>query len=256
MSFISRRLWFRWYHSFGNSGVANRVWNANEVAKANPDDVAATYFAKRNALTSKAGIDFAFNLGEAKAWQVYVEPSITWALNGFDGEQKVAYNINNSYVQLNAGVVYKFNTSNGTHNFKIVKPYDQAEIDQLNSTINDLRDELAKKPKEVVKEVVKEAPTPQEVKVENLVFVTFAQGKSALTKEAKKALNAVKSGKHVQIVGTASPEGSKEINDKLSQARADEVAKYLQNNGVVVDEATGKGVQGNTSNRLAVVYVK
>ena len=247
---------FGWYHSFGNSGVANRVWNANEVAKANPDDVAATYFAKRNALTSKAGIDFAFNLGEAKAWQVYVEPSITWALNGFDGEQKVAYNINNSYVQLNAGVVYKFNTSNGTHNFKIVKPYDQAEIDQLNSTINDLRDELAKKPKEVVKEVVKEAPTPQEVKVENLVFVTFAQGKSALTKEAKKALDGVKSGKHVQIVGTASPEGSKEINDKLSQARADEVAKYLQNNGVVVDEATGKGVQGNTSNRLAVVYVK
>jgi outer membrane protein OmpA-like peptidoglycan-associated protein len=86
--------------------------------------------------------------------------------------------------------------------------------------------------------------------------VTFAQGKSFLTKEAKKALDAVKSGKHVQIVGTASPEGSKEINDKLSQARADEVAKYLKNNGVVVDEATGKGVQGNTSNRLAVVYVK
>ncbi len=245
-----------WYHSFGNSSVANRTWDATSVTKANPDDVAATYYAKRNALTSKAGIDFAFNLGEAKAWQVYVEPSITWALNGFDGEQKVAYNINNSYVQLNAGVVYKFNTSNGTHNFKIVKPYDQAEIDQLNSTINDLRDELAKKPKEVVKEVVKEAPTPEEVKVENLVFVTFAQGKSALTKEAKKALNAVKSGKHVQIVGTASPEGSKEINDKLSQARADEVAKYLKNNGVVVDEATGKGVQGNTSNRLAVVYVK
>lgn len=245
-----------WYHSFGNSGVANRTWDATSVTKANPDDVAATYYAKRNALTSKVGIDFAFNLGEAKAWQVYVEPSITWALNGFDGEQKVAYNINNSYVQLNAGVVYKFNTSNGTHNFKIVKPYDQAEIDQLNSTINDLRDELAKKPKEVVKEVVKEAPAPQEVKVENLVFVTFAQGKSALTKEAKKALDGVKSGKHVQIVGTASPEGSKEINDKLSQARADEVAKYLKNNGVVVDEATGKGVQGNTSNRLAVVYVK
>ena len=90
----------------------------------------------------------------------------------------------------------------------------------------------------------------------NLVFVTFAQGKSALTKEAKAALDEVKAGKHVQIVGTASPEGSKEINDKLSQARADVVAKYLQDKGVVVDEATGKGVQGNTSNRLAVVYVK
>lgn len=72
----------------------------------------------------------------------------------------------------------------------------------------------------------------------------------------KKALDEIKEGKHVQIVGTASPEGSKELNDKLSQARADVVADYLRARGIVVDEATGKGVQGTTSNRLAVVYVK
>ena len=86
--------------------------------------------------------------------------------------------------------------------------------------------------------------------------MTFAQGKTILTKEAKAALDGVAKGKHVQIVGTASPEGSKEINDKISQGRADAVAAYLSNRGVVVDEATGKGVQGTTSNRLAVVYVK
>ena len=158
--------------------------------------------------------------------------------------------------QLNVGVNYKFKNSNGSHNFTLVKLRDQAEIDGLNAQINDLRNELAKKPKEVVKEVVKEAPAPQEVKVENLVFVTFAQGKTILTKEAKAALDGVAKGKHVQIVGTASPEGSKEINDKISQGRADAVAAYLSNRGVVVDEATGKGVQGTTSNRLAVVYVK
>jgi outer membrane protein OmpA-like peptidoglycan-associated protein len=208
-----------------------------------------------NALTSKAGIDFAFNLGAEKAWQVYVEPSVTWALNG-TGYEGTQYNINRSAVQLNAGVVYKFRNSNGTHNFTIAQLRDQAEIDGLNAQINDLRNELAKKPKEVVKEVVKEAPAPQVVKVENLVFVTFAQGKSALTKDAKKALDAVKEGKHVQIVGTASPEGSAELNQKLSQSRADNVAEYLKGRGVIVDEATGKGVQGVTSNRLAVVYVK
>ena len=49
---------------------------------------------------------------------------------------------------------------------------------------------------------------------------------------------------------------SSDLNDRLSQSRADEVAKYLQNKGVVIDSATGKGVQGVTSNRLAVVYVK
>ena len=109
----------------------------------------------------------------------------------------------------------------------------------------------------MIKEVVKEVPgTNTEVKVENLVFVTFAQGKSVLTRDAKKALDGVASGKHVQIVGTASPEGSAELNQRLSQARADAVAQYLKGKGVVVDEATGKGVQGTTSNRLAVVYVK
>lgn len=225
---------------------------------------------RQDLLTSKVGIDFAFNFGADKQWQFYVEPSMNWALNGteklklnannetsnwYDG---VAYNLNKSAFQLNVGLVYKFKNSNGTHNFTIAQLRDQAEIDALNAQINDLRNELAKKPKEVVKEIIKEtpAPAPQEVKVENLVFVTFAQGKSLLTKEAKAALDGIAQGKHVQIVGTASPEGSKEINDKLSQARADVVGDYLKSRGVIVDEATGKGVQGTTSNRLAVVYVK
>ena len=137
------------------------------------------------------------------------------------------------------------------------------EINRLNGVINQLRDDLARKPKEVVKEkevikeVVKEVPVPgREVKVENLVFVTFAQGKSVLTKEAMEALNNVKAGSHVQIVGTASPEGNPEKNQQLSQARADAVAAYLSERDVIVDEATGNGVQGTTSNRLAIVYVK
>ena len=221
--------------------------------------------AKYNDLTSKAAVDFVFNLGAKKAWQFYIEPAIMWNLDASDkagyGTMPL-YNLNKSAVQLNAGFIYKFKNSNGTHSFKIAELRDQAEIDALNAQINSLKEELAKKPKEVVKEVVKEvaasAPVVEtrEVKVENLVFVTFAQGKSALTPEAKKALNEVAEGKHVQIVGTASPEGSKELNDRLSQARADAVADYLKARGVVVDEATGKGVQGTTSNRLAVVYVK
>ena len=160
---------------------------------------------------------------------------------------------------MNAGLVYKFANSNGTHNFTIATSRDQAEIDALNAQINELRN---RKPevitKEVVKEVVKEVPSVKvkEFTVSDLVFVTFAQGKSALTKDAKAALNNVKQGVHVQVVGTASPEGSKELNDRLSQARADVVANYLKGRGVIVDESTGKGVQGVTSNRLAVVYVK
>ena len=225
----------------------------------------------RNNLTSKAAIDLVFNLGEKKAWQFYVEPSITWGLNDevYDGGYPMAYlghstmqyNLNKAYVQLNAGFIYKFKNSNGTHNFTVAQLRDQAEIDALNDEINRLRGELAQKPKEIVKEVevIKEVAgkdVVREVKVEDLVFVTFAQGKSELTADARKALAVIQPGKHVQIVGTASPEGNPELNQKLSQARADAVAQYLLTRGVAVDEATGKGVQGTTSNRLAVVYVK
>ena len=233
---------------------------------------------QRNRMTSKAALDFAYNFGSQKQWQVYVEPSINFAFLGKDHSKVLtaagivnydvnynykavaqdgqpAYNINNSFVQLNAGVVYKFKNSNGTHNFTIVTPRDQAEIDALNAQINELRN---RKPEVITKEVVKEVPAVKvkEFTVSDLVFVTFAQGKSALTNDAKSALNNVKEGVHVQVVGTASPEGSKELNDRLSQARADVVANYLKGRGVIVDEATGKGVQGVTSNRLAVVYVK
>ena len=259
-----------WMHVFSNNQLFKAATSEN-----------------RNRMTSKAALDFAFNFGSAKQFQFYVEPSINFAFLGkshsktpsvspkgtvsyadynVDYDYKAtaqsgqpAYNINNSFVQLNAGLVYKFANSNGTHNFTIVTPRDQAEIDALNAQINELRN---RKPqvvtKETVKEIVKEVPTVKvkEFTVSDLVFVTFAQGKSNLTNDAKKALNNVQQGVHVQVVGTASPEGSKELNDRLSQARADVVANYLKSRGVIVDEATGKGVQGTTSNRLAVVYVK
>lgn len=256
-----------WMHVFTN----------NKLVKAATEN-------QRNRMTSKAALDFAFNFGSAKQFQFYVEPSINFAFLGQSKSKELvatgnplapvavadhqeygykaasqagqpAYNINNSFVQLNAGFIYKFANSNGTHNFTIVTPRDQAEIDALNAQINELRN---RKPEVITKEIVKEVPSVKvkEFTVSDLVFVTFAQGKSALTNDAKAALNNVKEGVHVQVVGTASPEGSKELNDRLSQARADVVANYLKGRGVIVDEATGKGVQGVTSNRLAVVYVK
>ena len=223
---------------------------------------AFNHMTKGNALNSKVAVDFAFNFGSDKQWQFYIEPALNYMLNKWSygecagGDMK--YDINQSIFELKAGINYKFGCSNGTHNFAIEKLRDQAEIDALNAQINELRNrkpQVIEKEK-IVEKIVEKEGGVREVKVENLVFVTFAQGKSALTADAKKALDEIKEGKHVQIVGTASPEGSKELNDKLSQARADVVADYLRARGIVVDEATGKGVQGTTSNRLAVVYVK
>ena len=257
-----------WMHVFTN----------NEVFEKSTEN-------QRNRMTSKAALNFAFNFGAEKQWQFYVEPSINFAFLGKSHSKNItvnpsgtfnyndynvgygyktaaqdgqpAYNINNSFVQLNAGIIYKFKNSNGSHNFTIVTPRDQAEIDALNAQINELRN---RKPEVITKEVevVKEVPSVKvkEFTVSDLVFVTFAQGKYNLTREAKAALDNIKEGSHVQVVGTASPEGSAALNQKLSEKRATVVANYLSGRGVIVDEATGKGVQGVTSNRLAVVYVK
>ena len=184
-----------WMHVFSNNKFLKAATSEN-----------------RNRMTSKAALDFAFNFGSAKQFQFYVEPSINFAFLGQSNSHNVsasaagpvftevhadygykatgqagqpAYNINNSFVQLNAGLVYKFANSNGTHNFTIATSRDQAEIDALNAQINELRN---RKPevitKEVVKEVVKEVPSVKvkEFTVSDLVFVTFAQGKSALTR--------------------------------------------------------------------------
>lgn len=229
--------------------------------------------ATRDHITSKVAIDLAYNFGSDKQFQFYVEPAVIFGLNdevvkvadgdiyhedahwAYLGHSHIRYDFNHAYFQLNGGLIYKFKNSNGTHNFKLAELRDQAEIDALNAQINDLRNNP---PAPIVKEVVKEIVKPvKEVSVsENLVFVTFAQGKSNLTKEAKEALDHLKEGTHVQVVGTASPEGSAELNQRLSEARANVTADYLRNRGVIVDECTGKGVQGTTSGRLAVVVVK
>ena len=237
--------------------VSTELGVAKGIIYGDPTLVATDNYGDDDELLAKAGLVFAWNLGQDKAWQLYAEPQFTWNLTNGPGDC-ISLNRNYALAALMVGVNYKFMTSNGTHNFKVFN------TDDLNDEINNLRAQLAAKPKEVVKEVIKEVVkevpvttnTVEKITIDNLYFVTFQQGKSILTAENKKALDNIKAGSHVQVVGTCSPEGSKELNDRLSQARADVVADYLKGRGVIVDEASGKGVQGVTSNRLAVVYVK
>ncbi len=201
---------------------------------------------KQDNLTSKVGIDFAFNLGKKKAWQFYIEPSINYALNG-NGYEGIEYNINRSAVQLNAGLIYKFKTSNGTHNFKIAQLRDQSEIDALNAQINSLRNdlngkdsELSAKDKQIadLQNALDECnKKPKYVKPETATnlqpTVLFGQGKSTIDPAQYAPIeliaNYMKNHKDakVEIKGYASPEGSKELNQKLSEARAEAVKNAL-----------------------------
>ena len=213
---------------------------------------------KYNAVSSKVALDFAFNLGKAKAWQIYIEPSLTYGLQDYtDGyadptEFGFQYNLKNADLALKLGVNYKFGCSNGKHNFAIEQVRDQAEIDGLNAKINDLRNQLSaaeadcnknleakdaeiarlkkalsdceNKPVQVVKNTANLQPT-----------VVFGLGKSVVEKsqEANVSLiaNYMKAHKDakVKISGYASPEGSKELNQKLSENRANAVKDLLVN---------------------------
>lgn len=219
-----------------------------------------------NMLTSKAGIDFAFNLGKAKAWQIYIEPAMIWTLAGNNAvrDNEVQYDLNESGFQLNVGFIYKFKNSNGTHNFKIAELRDQSEIDALNAKINDLRSDLndkdgqlAAKDRQIadLQKALDECnnkPVPVYEKpatVTNLQpTVLFRQGKSVVdpAQYAPIELIAQYMKNHpeakVEIKGYASPEGSAELNQKLSEARAEAVKKILVNKyKISADRLTTKG---------------
>lgn len=215
-----------------------------------------------NVLTSKAGIDFTFNLGKAKAWQVYVEPSMNWSLNG-DGKEGVAYNINKSAFQLNAGIVYKFKNSNGSHNFTIAQLRDQNEIDGLNSQINSLRGDLndkdaqlSAKDKQIkdlqnaLDECNKKPKYVKPATATNLQpTVLFRQGKAVVDKSQMPNIELIAQymknhqDAKVEIKGYASPEGNKDFNQALSQKRADAVKNVLvKKYKIAADRLTTKGM--------------
>ena len=217
-----------------------------------------------NALVANAGIDFAFNLGSKKAWQVYIEPSMNWFLHdnqtACDGVQ---FNVNKSAFQVKLGVNYKFKNSNGSHNFTIAQLRDQAEIDGLNSQINNLRNDLNDKDAQLsakdqkiadlqnaLDECNKKPAYEKPATATNLQpTVLFRQGKAVVDKSqlANVEMIAQYMKNHadakVEIKGYASPEGSKEFNQKLSQQRADAVKKILiKKYKISADRLSAKGM--------------
>ena len=224
---------FGWGHGYGHEN------NVYAKALKNNDQV-----------TSKAAIDFVFNLGAKKAWQFYIEPSMNWAVAGtlaLSGDDQTQYNINRSAVQLNAGFIYKFGNSNGTHNFT-VHELDQTLIDRLNAEINDLRGKLNAKDSDI--EALKRRladlqrqldeclKRPVEVKKDATATnlqptVLFRQGSSTIDPAQYAPIELIASymknhpEAKVHVKGYASPEGPADLNQKLSVDRANVVMNAL-----------------------------
>ena len=165
-----------------------------------------------------------------------------------------SYDIRYAKFNLMAGVTFHL----GNKGFKCVKPYDQAEVDALNAQINDLRaqneacnsnlnnaknnaarlqkelDEcnkkLAAKPKT---EVVTKTVVDRQTQLNNIISVFFGKNSSKVADSQKPNVEMVANylknnpDAKVAIKGYASPEGSKELNEKLANARAAAVKDML-----------------------------
>ena len=201
-----------------------------------------------NQATYRAGVELNLNLGKEKAWGIVLNPSVVWG-----GMTDYKLNKHNGSFEVTAGVVYHFKTSNGTRTFAKPRLYSQSEIDALNARIKELDSRQV-----AVKEVIKNVPVTNSTAgvnvVEKTYIVTFAKSKAYLTDNAKANLDKITGT--VVIEASASPEGTTKFNQKLSEDRANAVKSYLESRGVKVTKATGLGVVGNESNRIAIVTVQ
>ena len=206
-----------------------------------------TWNTSENSLTAKTGLDLAFNIGKNKAHSLVLTPAVYWNLHKIDAIQ---FNKKGAQLALNLTYVYHFKTSNGTHHFKT---YD---VGAMNNEINYLHGKLdeceKREPKLVERIVEKKVAVPTNTEW----FVQFAQKSAELTAEAKATLDKIGEDLVVDVIGTSSPEGNAEFNQRLSEKRAAVVADYLTKRGVKVNSCVGKGVQiGLATNRLAIVTV-
>jgi len=201
-----------------------------------------------NNIALKTGFDFAFNIGKKKAHSLVFTPAVYWGLrNG----NHIQFNHNNALISLMATYIYHFKNSNGTHSFKTW------DIGAMNDEINYLKGALDECQR--TQPVVVEKPLIVEKKTETVInntvtvgewTVEFEQGKSELSETAIGILDSIGQDIIVDVIGTASPEGTPEFNQRISEERAAKVADYLTKRGVKVNSWKGIGVQ---LNRLAIV---
>ena len=237
-----------------------------------------TYGNVSSGLNAKAGLDFAFNLGAAKKVQLYIEPAVVmgqpsprWA-NPF----RKANGKWNGVGQVSVGLNYKFGNSNGSNNFKIEQLRDQAEIDGLNAKINELRaDNKAKDGKiaadgrtiaDLKAQLAACQARPAQTIIEERIIkevnstlqpiVIFGQGKTTVDAAGMASCEMVAKymknhpESKVKILGYASPEGSKEVNDRIAKQRAESVKNVLvKKYKIAADrlEAEGQGATDKLS---------
>ena len=187
------------------------------------------------------------NVNVTNRLQVNILPEFNYNLTGGFNVKRgnfPYFDSRNSWYGLQVGVTYKI----GKEFTLCDKRYTQEEYDALMAEVNRLHNQ---EPTVINNTTIVE----KNVKViDNNIVVMFDKGCAELTDIAKSTLNMIDKGTKVKILAGASPEGSKNFNQKLSEDRANTVKNFLEKNGVEVVETSAVGAE--LGSRVAIVTIK
>lgn len=249
------------FNLFGGYDGTVRPFSIEAVAGAGWGHMYETEIPDHNYFATRVGLNFNFNVSDYVT--INVSPSVYFDMSdGGASQSSASYNANRATFNLMAGVAYHF----GGNAFRVVRPYDQAEVDALNGQINDLRaatqaavqanaalqDENAVLAAQVV--ALQNAPVPvvKEVQENNFLqtvrYVYYKIGSSTITADQRPNVEMIADylkdhpKAKVVIKGYASQDGNLDFNIKLAQKRAESVKNMLVNTYKInADRITAEG---------------
>lgn len=232
------------FNLFGGYPCAVRPFDMEVIAGLGWGHRFETSIPDQNYFATKVGLNFNFNVSDYVT--INITPSMMWDMtSGHYQHSSAAYDVNYANFNLMAGVTYHF----GGNGFQCVEPYNQAQIDDLNSRINDLRgqvdaetaknadlaaanaalaaqlDSCNSRPAKVIEKV--------DNKLTSVRYVFFKIGSYVIGPDQQPNVEMIAAylnnhpGSNVLIKGYASKDGPEEINIRLANQRAEAVKNAL-----------------------------
>ena len=182
----------------------------------------------KNDLMAKFQLEFTYKLTDRL--DVDVVPELNYNLTRNGANKQLYFDSHDAWYGLNVGITYRL----GKQFIECPYKYTQSDVDALNAEINELRARQPKVVEKIVEKVIiKEVSAKNNIKEANVLFDFDS---AQLSNEAKAMLDNITG--EVEVIGSASPEGTKTHNAQLAAKRAEVVANYLKARNVKVKNVT------------------
>lgn len=247
------------FNLFGGYDCAVRPFDIEAVLGAGWGHLYETREPDHNFIATKAGLNFNFHPSEKVT--ISIKPSIIWDMSRYGSKQSsAAFNANHATFNLMAGVSYTFGDG-----FECVEPYNQAEVDALNATVNDLRATvnaqaaanaaLQNTNEGLAADLAACMAAPKTTVIEETTtnnnsvrYVFFKIGSYAITADQMPNVEMIaaymKNHPNAKVIvkGYASPDGPEEVNIRLANQRAQAVKDSLvKRYKIAADRITAEG---------------